>query len=102
MICYECFRKASPWTSDNNKPYRFDFAIFKNNQLAFLIEFDGRQHYEGPEGKWKQNSSLEDIQKRDNIKNEYCKKHNIILKRIPYFQISKITIETIESDMFSI
>lgn len=88
--------------SDNNKPYRFDFAIFKNNQLAFLIEFDGRQHYEGPEGKWKQNYSLEDIQKRDNIKNEYCKKHNIILKRIPYFQISKITIETIESNMFSI
>lgn len=88
--------------SDNNVPYRFDFAIFKNDQLAFLIEFDGRQHYEGPEGNWKQNSSLEDIQKRDNIKNEYCKKHNIILKRIPYFQISKITIETIESDMFSI
>ena len=88
--------------SDNNAPYRFDFAIFKNNQLAFLIEFDGRQHYEGPEGNWKQNSSLEDIQKRDNIKNEYCKKHNIILKRIPYFQISKITIETIESDIFSI
>ena len=32
-----------------NKKYRFDFAIFKNNKLAYLIEFDGRQHYSGPE-----------------------------------------------------
>lgn len=24
---------------------RFDFAIFKNNQLKYLIEYDGKQHY---------------------------------------------------------
>lgn len=24
------------------KPYRFDFAVFQNNQLLYLIEFDGK------------------------------------------------------------
>ena len=87
---------------ETNKPYRFDFAIFQNNQLSFLIEFDGRQHYTGPEAKWSKSISLEEIQKRDKIKNEYCKKHNIILKRIPYFQFNQINLENIFSDKFNI
>lgn len=29
----------------NNKKLRFDFAIFNNNKLYCLIEFDGYQHY---------------------------------------------------------
>lgn len=85
-----------------NALYRFDFAIFKNNQLAYLIEFDGRQHFSGPEASWKNTRSLEEIQQADKEKDEYCKKNNIILKRIPYFQISKITFENIESDIFNI
>ena len=31
---------------------RFDFAIFLNNQLDCLIEYNGLQHYEKPQGKW--------------------------------------------------
>ena len=85
-----------------NKMYRFDFAIFKNNQLAYLIEFDGRQHFSGPEASWKNTRTLEEIQQADKEKNNYCKKNNIILKRIPFFQISKITFENIESNMFNI
>lgn len=88
--------------SKNNVPYRFDFAIFKDNKLDFLIEFDGRQHYTGPEATWTQSRTLEEIQQIDQIKNNYCKEHNIILKRIPYFQISEINIENILSDKFNL
>ena len=90
--------------SDKNDKYklRFDFAVFKNNKLAYLIEFDGRQHYYGPDATWSQSDSLETIQARDKKKNEYCKKNNIILKRIPYNRIKDISIQTLEDDTFTI
>lgn len=80
---------------------RFDFAIFEQKQLKFLIEFDGRQHYEGPEATWKQTHSLEEIIKYDKIKNEYCKSHNILLKRIPYFDLKTLTINDILSTKYN-
>ena len=79
---------------------RFDFAIFQNNKLCYLIEFDGRQHYLGPDGKWKQAYSLEEIQANDEIKNSYCKKNGIELQRIPYFDIGKITLEYLGLDRY--
>ena len=90
--------------SDKNNKYklRFDFAVFKNNKLAYLIEFDGRQHYYEPDATWPQSDSLETIQARDKKKNEYCKKNNIILKRIPYNRIKDISIQTLEDDTFII
>lgn len=68
--------------TENNYPCRFDFAIFENNNLKFLIEYDGKQHFE---------DSLYDLtknQKRDYIKNTYCLNHNIPLYRIPYTDLS--------------
>lgn len=74
--------------------YRFDFAIMdEKNVLISLIEFDGRQHYTGPEGKWKNSISLEEQQNRDKIKTEYCLNNNIPLLRIPYFEIGNINLE---------
>ena len=29
----------------NNIPYRFDFAVFENQKLIYLIEFDGEYHF---------------------------------------------------------
>lgn len=43
---------------------------------------------------------MEEIQKRDKIKNDYCKKNKIPLKRIPYFKLKDLTIEDILSDKF--
>lgn len=63
----------------------FDFAIFGHDKkLAYLIEWDGRQHHEpvkafGGEDEFKQ------IQLRDSIKNKYCSDHNIPLLRLPYW-----------------
>ncbi|MBQ2175305.1 MAG: hypothetical protein II453_09650 [Alphaproteobacteria bacterium] len=71
----------------------FDFAILNdNNELIELIEFDGEQHYQAVEFfGGEEQYALQ--QARDNRKNEYCKNNNIKLKRIPYWDYDKITIE---------
>lgn len=35
----------SDLVSENGVPLRFDFAVFENNKLSYLIEYDGEQHY---------------------------------------------------------
>lgn len=81
----------------NKSYYRFDFGIIDdNNNLKYLIEFDGRQHFTGPESKWRDCSSLEEIQKNDKKKNEYALKHNIPLIRIPYFIYQNLTINDLK------
>lgn len=66
---------------------RFDFAVFNNNKLQCLAEYDGEQHYNGWRGRDK---SLLEIQNRDKIKNNYCKQNNIKLIRIPYWDFSNL------------
>jgi len=81
----------------NKKPLRFDFAIFKDNQLFRLVEFDGIQHYEEQAYF---SHSLAEIQQNDKIKNEYCQQHNIILVRIPYWERDNITLDMIMGDKY--
>lgn len=92
----------SDFKTDKGYVYRFDFAVFKDNKLDYLIEFDGRQHFEGPNAKWTESYSKEEIQFKDNQKNKYCKEHNIKLKRIPYYDINKITLQTLQDDTFTV
>jgi hypothetical protein len=73
--------------SDKNYKLRFDFAVFDNkNNLKFLIEYDGSQHYHSNFG--------EDIlaynKEKDKLKNNYCNKNNIYLLRIPYWDFFNI------------
>lgn len=70
----------------NKNPLPFDFAIFINNDLFCLIEYDGELHYKNIE-KYNQ---LKITQKRDKIKTEYCNKNNIQLIRIPYWEFENI------------
>ena len=86
----------------NNGLLRFDFAIFNNNQLQYLIEFDGRNHFDMPEGNWGSYYTLQDIQEKDKKKNEYCSSHNILLKRIPYTDQYNFTYEDIISDKYNV
>ena len=60
-------------------PLRFDFAIFKNNQLLCLIEFQGEQHYNPSNGFYN-----ETIIEHDRMKREYCDKNNIKLFIVNY------------------
>lgn len=76
--------------SDNNRKLRFDFAILdNNNQLKYLIEFDGEQHYQ----KVKYFTNQEDGLKRDKQKNKFCLENNICLIRIPYYELKNINID---------
>lgn len=78
----------------NQKPLRFDFGIFNNeNKLLYLIEYDGIQHFDELDVKWSNADSLLLNQYRDKLKNEYCKKNNIPLIRIPYTHLKDICLE---------
>lgn len=82
----------------NKKPLPFDFAIFEDEEktkLKCLIEYDGEQHYKAiPYFGGEKRYSIQ--QKRDNIKNEYCKNNSIPLYRINYIDnINSDKIDTI-------
>lgn len=82
---------------------KFDFAIFRNSQLEYLIEFDGKQHFTGMDrGVWSQTETLEEIQRRDKQKNQYCLDKGITLKRIPYTALSSLTYKDIANDKYKI
>jgi hypothetical protein len=68
----------------NGGKLRFDFAIFLNHQLDCLIEFNGLQHYQKPEGAW--GKDWDNLIENDKRKKDYCKKNNIPLKIIKYDQ----------------
>ena len=63
---------------------RFDFAIFKDNKLSHLIEYNGLQHYEKPGGAW--GREYKNLIENDNRKIQYCKDNNIELRVIKYNQ----------------
>lgn len=64
-------------------PLRFDFAIFKNEQLQCVIEYNGEQHYKERGGYF--SGKLDKIQDYDNRKQTYCAQNNIKLITIPYY-----------------
>ena len=70
---------------------RFDFAIYKNNQLIGIIEYDGEQHFHQVKHFQKTKKDFQKTQEYDRIKNSYCLAHNIPLYRIPYTEIDNIT-----------
>ena len=70
--------------SVNNRPLRFDFAVFKNNKLSHLIEYNGLQHYEMPKGSW--SNGYNNLIENDKKKIQYCKDNNIELRIIKYNQ----------------
>ena len=74
--------------SKNNGYLRFDFAIFdKNDNLQYLIEFDGQQHFQQYNNDWFNHSSFQKIKQNDLLKNKYCKQNNIFLIRIPFYHL---------------
>ena len=73
----------------NINPLPFDFYIELKNGIYFLLEYHGQQHYkEVP--LWDGEDGFKERQYRDNIKIDYCKKHNIPLCIISYRQFNNI------------
>lgn len=90
---------------ETGRRLRFDFAIYnQNNQITRFIEFDGRQHKYGPDNThWSHSTdTLTTIQERDNIKNNFCLKHNYPLIRIPYTKLNTLTIDDLLGNKYLI
>jgi len=68
---------------------RFDFAIFKNDELYALIEYQGEQHYQSEDYFGGEEKFLQ-VKEYDKRKRDYCKKNNIFLIEIPYWEKQKI------------
>jgi len=58
----------------------FDFYLPEKNTV---IEYDGIQHFKGVEY-WGGENSFQTQQTRDKLKNDFCKRNNIKMIRIPY------------------
>ena len=83
------------YTNNKKDKLLFDFAIFNNNQLIYLIEYDGIQHF-NKEHSWSTDGFFI-TRKNDLLKNKYCFEHNIPLIRIPFdekYTIEDLKIET--------
>ena len=83
-IQFEKEYKFDDLTSDKNYYLRFDFAIFKNNKLFLLIEYDGLQHFKyNKKGFFTEKQYLR-LKENDNLKDAYCINNNITFYRIDY------------------
>ena len=97
IIFKEQFTFSDLIGKQNNK-YRFDFGILNsNNNLLYLIEFDGVQHFYSTSG-WNTQERVDATKQRDEIKNLYCKENNIPLIRIPYTILPLLKINDLKLD----
>lgn len=93
-----------PLLEETKRRLRFDFILFTDDSYTtptHFIEFDGRQHTQGPDTNyWGHTDPLEKIQERDNIKNNFCLSHNLPLVRIPYSKVHTISLDDILGDKY--
>lgn len=85
------FEREYSFKDSEIKSLRFDFAVNLNNKV-YLIEFDGKQHF-NPEAQFGDNNKEDKFNKlktNDERKDTYCKNNNIPLLRIPYWEIDNI------------
>lgn len=82
-------------TEKNGVPI-FDFVIFDEfNNIKSIIEYDGEQHFKAIK-KFGGLPRLQQQQKVDEFKNNYCYKNNIKMNRIPYTELKNINNEYIK------
>lgn len=78
-----------------SRKLRFDFYV---PSKKLLIEYNGSQHYyPGTNRGWNTPEKHKELQYRDNLKKEWCKKNNYNLHIIPYTESSKINDEYIQN-----
>lgn len=68
------------------KPLKFDFYLPDYNAC---IEYQGEQHYRA-NSFWGGKRELKQRQKRDEIKRLFCKKNNMLLIEIPYWEYKNL------------
>lgn len=92
-IKYKIEFTFSDLRGEGNQPLRYDFAVFENGELKMLIEYDGELHFEPARYSKRKGENLIKLnrtKKYDDMKNDYAKRKNIKLLRIPYTQYENI------------
>ena len=83
-------KRFSDCVFESNKMARFDFYLPNEN---IIIEYDGRQHFIQGDGYIDNEDKIKITQQHDEIKNRYCKEHQIKLIRIPYADYNLLNAE---------
>ena len=91
-ISFEREKNFKNFKYDNGATPRFDFYVTYNN-INYLIEYDGEQHFTWNGRGWNTEDYFNKIVEYDKIKNNYCKENNIPLIRIPYTHLNDITLK---------
>ena len=90
---YNCSHELK--SSPKGKYLIWDFQVSYEGKRIGFIEYEGRHHFEpasfnGSYNEEKALKRLKETKKRDRMKDEYCKKNNISLLRIPYTNFGSI------------
>ena len=72
---------------------KFDFYL-PNYRIA--IECDGAQHFRSINSEWDSENKLQETRARDLAKQNYCKKHNITLLQIPFWDHTALSVENLK------
>lgn len=88
----DCLSKKGYWLY-------FDFALFQNEELKCLIEYDGEQHYVDKPQFNNFFGSFKDRHERDLIKDKYCADNGIKLYRIRFDEDIKERMEEIIDEL---
>ena len=97
------FQKQKTFINCKNiKVLPFDFAIYNENDLLGVVEYQGKQHFKvwGNINDEKHIKQFKISQLRDQIKRNYCTVNNIPLLEIPYTKINDI--ENIITDFIEV
>ena len=87
--------------SINKGTLRCDFAIINdNNEVKYIIEFNGKQHYE-PVDVFGGQEGFEVLKENDQIKMDYFKKNNIPLIIFSYKELKQMDEEYILNKIYS-
>lgn len=85
----------------NKKVLRFDFAIFCNDSIVGVCEYDGEQHFRSIDF-FGGEKAFEEMKIRDKKKDDYCKKHNIPMLRLNYQMSDDEIISKLEENYINI
>ena len=77
---------------DTNRLARFDFYLPDYN---IIIEYDGEQHFFYTNHNWDTKEHFEYTKNHDQFKENWCKKNNIQIIRVPYYDYKQLTKEKI-------
>lgn len=76
--------------ASSGRPLAFDFMVFDEDyNIDFAIEVNGEQHYE-PVAAFGGKKKFSRQVYNDNEKRSYCKRNNIILIEIPYWELEEV------------